>query len=85
MNKLKGYSNAHGDSMSATGSAAKDPALLKRRQLARVLSVSARSIDNWQRAKKIPFIKISPRCVLFDLASVLRAVKRFEVNEVGRR
>jgi hypothetical protein len=74
----------HRDPVSATGSAAKDPALLKRRELAKALSVSARSIDNWQRQRRIPFIKISPRCVLFDLASVLRAVKRFEVREVGR-
>ena len=71
--------------MSAPGSAANDPALLKRRQLAKALSVSARSIDNWQRAKKIPFIKISPRCVLFDLATVLAALRKFEVREAGRR
>ena len=85
MNQFKGSSNAHGDSASATGSAAKDPALLKRRELAKALSVSARSIDNWQREKKIPFIRISPRCVLFDLANVLSALKRFEIREAGRR
>jgi hypothetical protein len=62
-----------------------NPRLLKRRQLARALSVSARSIDNWQREKKIPFIRISPRCVLFDLANVLLALRRFEVREVTRR
>jgi hypothetical protein len=61
-----------------------NPRLLKRRQLARALSVSARSIDNWQRAKKIPFIRVTPRCVLFDLASVLVALKRFEIREAGR-
>ena len=62
-----------------------NPRLLKRRQLARALSVSARSIDNWQRDKRIPFIKVSPRCILFDLASVLAALKRFEIREAGRR
>ena len=61
-----------------------NPRLLKRGQLAKALSVSARSIDNWQREKKIPFIRISPRCVLFDLARVLAALKRFEIQEAGR-
>ena len=76
-------SSQHRGSVSATGSAVRDPALLKRRELAKALSVSARSIDNWQRQRRIPFIKISPRCVLFDLASVLSAVKRFEVKAAG--
>ena len=75
----------HRGSVSAPGSVANDPALLKRRQLAKALSVSARSIDNWQRDKRIPFIKVSPRCILFDLASVLAALKRFEIREAGRR
>jgi hypothetical protein len=83
MDDQQGNSRAHHESVSATGSAVKDPVLLKRRQLARALSVSARSIDNWQRQRRIPFIKVSPRCVLFDLASVLRAVKRFEVKAAG--
>ena len=77
-------SSQHRGSVSATGSAVKDPALLKRRELAKALSVSARSIDNWQRQRRIPFIKISPRCVLFDLARVLSALKKFEIREAGQ-
>jgi len=72
---------AHGNSMSATESAANDPALLKRHQLARALNASPRSVDNWQKQKKIPFIKISPRCVRFHLPSVLAALRKFEVRE----
>jgi hypothetical protein len=70
-------SNAHNSEL--------NPRLLKRRQLARALSVSARSIDNWQRQRRIPFIKVTPRCVLFDLASVLVALRRFEIQETGRQ
>jgi hypothetical protein len=60
-------------------------ALLKRGQLARTLNASCRSIDNWQRQRKIPFIRISPRCVRFHLPSVLAALRKFEVKEAGRR
>jgi hypothetical protein len=76
--------NAHGDSVPATGSAANDPVLVKRRQLARALNASPRSVDNWQKQKKIPFIRISARCVRFHLPSVLAALRKFEVREVGR-
>jgi len=72
--------NAHRDSVSATGWAANDPGLLKRRQLARALNASPRSVDNWQKERKIPFIKISARCVRFHLPSVLAALRKFEVR-----
>jgi hypothetical protein len=61
-----------------------EAALLKRRQLACALNASTRSIDNWQRRKIIPAIKISPRCVRFHLPSVLAALRKFEVKEAGR-
>jgi|SRR6476620_1097581 hypothetical protein len=59
--------------------------LLKRRELARAISVSPRTVDNLQRQKKIPFVRISPRCVRFHLPSVLAALRKFEVQEAGRR
>ena len=62
-----------------------NPRLLKRRQLERLLSVSARSISNWQRKLRIPFVKVSPRLVLFDPAAELRALSKFEIREAGRR
>jgi hypothetical protein len=61
-----------------------DPALLKRRQLALALGASTRSVDNWQKERKIPFIRISARCVRFHLPSVLAALRKFEVKEAGR-
>ncbi|MBA3351417.1 MAG: hypothetical protein H0U23_03160 [Blastocatellia bacterium] len=74
--------NAHGASVPAPESAANDPALLKRRQIARAINVSPRTIDNWQKQKKIPFLKLGVRCVRFYLPSVLAALRRFEVKEV---
>jgi hypothetical protein len=71
---------AHGNSMSATESAANDPALLKRQQLARAINVSSRTVSNWQSSGKIPFIKPSERCVRFHLPSVLAALWKFEVK-----
>ena len=75
--------NVHGSSMPAPESSADDDlALLKRPQLARAVSVSPRTIDNWVAARKIPFIKLSARCIRFHLPSVLAALRRFEVREV---
>ena len=60
------------------------PALLRQRQLARALNVSHRTIDNWKRRKTIPVIRVSCRCVLFHLPSVLVALRRYELKEIGR-
>jgi hypothetical protein len=62
---------------------AHSPDLLTRKELAKRLSLSTRSIDNLQRAKKIRYIRLSPRCIRFHLPSVLAAIRRFEVKEVG--
>jgi hypothetical protein len=75
---------AHSQSVSTPGSAGKDPALLKRRELAREINVSVRTLDNWQRKKIIPVIKISARCCRFRLGDVLRALDAFTVREAGR-
>jgi hypothetical protein len=85
MLQLKRTNNVDGAAVSAIGSAANDPALLKRRQLAKALNASPRSIDNWQKQRKIPFIKISARCVRYHLPSVLRALRKFEIQEAGHR
>jgi hypothetical protein len=61
-----------------------DVALLKRPQLAKAISVSQRTVDNWQKQKRIPFLKLSARCVRYHLPSVLRALQRFEIKEAGR-
>jgi DNA-binding transcriptional regulator YiaG len=53
-------SKTNGNAFSAAESAATAVVLLKRKQLARALNASPRSVDNWQKEKKIPVIKISP-------------------------
>jgi len=65
---------------------ADDRPLLKRPELARAINVSPRTIDNWQKQRRIPYLKITNRCVRFHLPSVLAALrKQFEVMEAGRR
>ena len=64
------------------GSAVNEPALLTRKQLAKKLSLSPRSIDNLQRSRKIGCIKLSKRCVRFSLAAVLSQLQRFEIKAV---
>jgi hypothetical protein len=61
-------------------------ALLKRGELAQAINVSPRTVDNWQKQKRIPYLKITNRCVRYHLPSVLAALrKQFEVLEAGRR
>jgi hypothetical protein len=85
MNTNKTNPSAHGHSVPAPESAADDSAgLVKKNAVARAASVSARTIDNLQRKKLIPYIKLSARCVRYHLPSVLAALRRFEIREVGR-
>jgi hypothetical protein len=74
----------HSEAVSAIELATNDPALLKRRELAREINVSVRTVDNLQRKKIIPVIKLSTRCCRFRLSDVLRALERFEIKEVTR-
>jgi excisionase family DNA binding protein len=59
--------------------------LLTKREIATVLNVSPRTIDNWVAQKRIPFFRLSPRLLRFDLRKVQIAIERYEVREVGRR
>jgi hypothetical protein len=67
------------NSLSANGDG-----LVNKRAVARAVSASTRSIDNWIRERKIPVVRISKRCVRFHLPSVLAVLRRFEVIEAGR-
>ena len=60
-----------------------DLALLKQPQLAKAINVSARTVDNWQKQKRIPYLKLSARCVRYHLPSVLAALQKFEVKEIS--
>jgi hypothetical protein len=62
-----------------------EPVLLKRGQLARLLNLSPRSVDNLQKRRVIPYVKITPRLVRFYWPDVIRAVRTFEIRAVGTR
>jgi hypothetical protein len=48
--------------------------LVRKRQLAVILSVSPRTIDGWVARRMIPFIEPHPRLHLFDPAAVKSAL-----------
>jgi hypothetical protein len=50
------------------------PQLVRKRQLATLLSVSPRTIDGWVSRRMIPFIEPNPRLHLFDPLAVKAAL-----------
>lgn len=82
--KAKVNSTAHGDSVPATETAGDVLGLVTKPIVARAVKLSQRSIDNLQKRRVIPFIKISPRCVRYHLPSVIRALRKLEIREAGR-
>ena len=52
--------------------------------VARRLGVSTRYVQQLTRRKVIPVIRLGRRCTRYDLNAVLNAVRRFEVQEMGR-
>jgi excisionase family DNA binding protein len=61
------------------------PRLLTKQELAHVLNVSPRTIDNWIAQRRIPFLRFSSRLMRFDLLQVQSAIERYEIREIGRR
>ena len=62
-----------------------EPALIRKKELARRLSVSTSTIDNWMSKRLIPFIRVGPRFRLFEFDAVLEAIKKhYEVDPVNR-
>lgn len=55
------------------------PSYQRKKDEAKRLRVTVRSIDNWMAAGRIPYIKLG-RVVLFDPAQVDEALKRFQHN-----
>ena len=52
------------------------PVLIKKKELAKRLSVSTRTIDTWVGKRMIPYIQITPRFYLYDFEAVLTAVRK---------
>jgi excisionase family DNA binding protein len=52
------------------------PTLIKKKELAKRLSVSTRTIDTWIAKRVIAYIQITPRFYLFEFDAVLAALKK---------
>ncbi len=62
-----------------------EPALIQKKELAKRLSVSPRTIDGWVARRVIPCIKVSSRFNLYDLDAVLAALKnQYQIEPVKR-
>ena len=62
-----------------------EPLLLKKRDVARLLSISPRTLDDWVAKGIVPYLAITPRLHLFDLAQVRAALaERFSVRSRGK-
>jgi excisionase family DNA binding protein len=59
--------------------------LISKKELAKELSVSPRTIDNWVRQKRIPVHRFSSRFIRFNPSKVFVALDKFEIREVGRK
>ncbi|MEI7913036.1 MAG: hypothetical protein WCK77_25740 [Verrucomicrobiota bacterium] len=53
-----------------------EPTLIKKKELAKRLSVSTRSIDTWVGKRMIPYIQITPRFYLYEFDAVLAAIRK---------
>jgi hypothetical protein len=59
-----------------------DPAwIVDSNGIAEILRIQPRTVRFWVRNKKLPVLKLSPRCQRFRVADVIRALQRFEVKE----
>lgn len=52
-----------------------EPQLVKKRELARLLSISPRFLDDLIAQRAIPFLEVSPRLHLFDVEVVKSALQ----------
>ncbi len=52
------------------------PTVIRKTELAKRLSVSKRTIDNWMAKRLIPYIQVSPRFYLYEFEAVLAALKK---------
>lgn len=68
----------NGPKASLTGQSIRlvEPTLIRKKELARRLSVSIRTIDSWVARRVIPYIKASPRFYLFEFEAVMAELRK---------
>jgi hypothetical protein len=59
-----------------------DRLLVRRKELAHILSVSERSISNFQKRRIIPVIRVG-KIVLFNPSEVIQSLGKFRISPVG--
>jgi len=58
-----------------------EPVLIKKKELAKRLSVSPHTIDSWVKRREIPCIQVTPRLYLYELEAVMAALrKKYDVR-----
>jgi excisionase family DNA binding protein len=60
----------------ANDSTQNEPILIKKKELAKRLSVSPHTIDAWVKRKEIPCIQVTPRLYLYELDAVMAAIRK---------
>ncbi len=53
-----------------------DPILIKKKELAKRLSVSPHTIDAWVQRREIPCIKVTRRLYLYEVEAVMDAIRK---------
>ena len=53
-----------------------DPILIKKKELAKRLSVSPHTIDAWVQRREIPCIKVTPRLYFYEVEAVMDAIRK---------
>ena len=79
------YSGSHTKSIVSTSpslSAGGIDPLPDKHDIAKHCKVTVRTVDRWVVERKIPSIKLGPRCTRFRWADVERALNRLTVREV---
>jgi len=61
------------------------PKVIRKKELAKRLSVSTRTVDTWMAKRLIPYIQVTPRFYLYEFDAVLAAIKKhYQIEPVTR-
>ena len=74
------------EAMMTSGSAEiVQPKVIRKKELAKRLSVSTRTVDTWMAKRLIPYIQVTPRFYLYEFDAVLAAIKKhYQIEPVTR-